>query len=69
MAQGKIPISRTQEIVNTVNQLGLVKGAIELGIPQSTLCVFLRRQGFRLKKQYVRAAKPTDRREPTLQPT
>ncbi len=56
MALAKIPTSRTQEIVDVVNQLGLVKGADELGIPRSTLCTFIRRQGYRRKQQYVRVS-------------
>jgi len=51
--------SRTKEIVEVVNRLGLVKGAIELGIPQSTLCTFLKRQGYRLKRQYVKENQTT----------
>jgi hypothetical protein len=56
MSQRSIQPSRTQEIVEVVNQRGLVKAAAELGIPQSTLCTFIRRQGYRRKQQYVKEA-------------
>ena len=56
MSKSSIPLSDTQRIVAVVNRLGLIKAAVELGIPQSTLCVFLKRQRYVRKAQYVQEA-------------
>ena len=58
MTVERIRPSRTQEIVEVVNRHGLVKGAARLGIPQSTLCEFLKREGFRRQAQYVKVVQP-----------
>ena len=65
MTVSSIRPSRTQEIVATVNRLGLVKAATELSIPQSTLCMFLKREGYRRKQQYVKEGQSIHQFQPT----
>ena len=65
MTVSSIQPAQTQKIVGTVNRLGLVKAAAELGIPQSTLCNFLKREGYRRKAQYVKENQNTQQYQST----
>ena len=65
MTVSSIQPSQTQKIVSAVNRLGLVKASAELGIPQSTLCMFLKREGYKLKRQYVKENQSTPQYQTT----
>lgn len=54
-------LTRIDEIVSAVNTHGLTKAASVMGIPNSTLCVFMKQQGFARKTMYVKSRKALSR--------
>lgn len=61
MSQYKLDKSPTQEVVSKVNHLGLSEAAYRLGVSKATLVRWLSRQGYKIKRVYVKeeaAGKP-----------
>lgn len=58
MAVKHLKGSQPEDVVKLVNQIGLVKTAVTIGVPQSSLCRWLKRQQYVRKTQYVKEVHP-----------